>query len=261
MPETDRAAMFGINNIDALVDAGATLVLPVVGEALVLRRGGRAILDDVDVRIAAGGTTVLMGPNGAGKSILLRVLAALVTPDSGVVRWAGAPPIRALRPRLGFVFQKPVLLRRSAIANIRHALHAAGCSRARSSARARDALEFAGLLHLQDSPARLLSGGEQQRLAIARALALEPEVLFLDEPTANLDPAATAQIETMVRHLSSRTKKVVLVTHDIGQARRLASHVAFMHHGKIVEAGDASPFFNSPATRSAAAFLGGEIVL
>lgn len=249
------------SDIDALVGTGSTQVLPVDGEALVLRRGGRSILDGVNIRIAAGGTTVLMGPNGAGKSVLLRVLAALVTPDSGIVRWAEAPPTRALRPRLGFVFQKPVLLRRSAIANIRHALHAAGCPRATSSAKARHALEFAGLLHLHDSPARLLSGGEQQRLAIARALALEPEVLFLDEPTANLDPAAAAQIESMVRHLSSRTKKVVLVTHDIGQARRLASHVAFMHHGQIVESSDASSFFNSPTTRSAAAFLGGEIVL
>lgn len=248
-------------DIDAPVGPETPQLLPLNGEALVLRRGGRTILDGVNIRIAAGGITVLMGPNGAGKSILLRVLAALVTPDSGIVRWANAPPIRALRPRLGFVFQKPVLLRRSAIANIRHALHAAGCSRATSSARARGSLEFAGLLHLHDSPARLLSGGEQQRLAIARALALEPEVLFLDEPTANLDPAAAAQIETMVRHLGSRTKKVVLVTHDIGQAHRLASDVAFMHHGQIVETSDAQSFFNAPKTRSAAAFLGGELVL
>jgi tungstate transport system ATP-binding protein len=254
--------MFGANNdIDALAGAETAQVLPLVGEALVIRRGGRTILDGVNVRLAVGGMTVFMGPNGAGKSILLRVLAALIPPDSGTVQWAGAAAVRALRPRLGFVFQKPVLLRRSAIANIRHALHAAGCARSSSLAKARDALAFAGLLHLHDSPARLLSGGEQQRLAIARALALEPEVLFLDEPTANLDPAAAAQIENMLRDVSARTKKVVLVTHDIGQARRLASHVAFMHHGRIVETGDAATFFASPKTRAASAFVDGEIVL
>lgn len=248
-------------SIDMPAQAAADQVLPLNGESLVVRRGGRTILNDVTVHLAAGGMTVIMGPNGAGKSILLRVLAALIPPDSGTVRWANAAPVRALRPRLGFVFQKPVLLRRSAIANIRHALHAAGCARSTSLSKAREALEFAALLHLHDSPARLLSGGEQQRLAIARALALEPEVLFLDEPTANLDPAATAQIENMLREVSCRTKKIVLVTHDIGQARRLASYVAFMHHGQIVETGDAATFFSSPNTQTAGAFLNGEIVL
>ena len=246
---------------DARTNPRWASVLPIVGRAMVLKRNGRPILDGVDIRIAEPGITVLMGPNGAGKSVLLRVLAALIAPDSGDVQWGHATPTRALRPRIGFVFQKPVLLRRSAIANIRHALHAVGCKRRDSAAQARAALAFAGLQHLHDSPARLLSGGEQQRLAIARALALQPEVLFLDEPTANLDPAATAQIESMIVNVTARAKKVVLVTHDVGQARRLAAHVEFMHRGRILESGAAHRFFSAPCTLSASAFLAGQIVL
>jgi tungstate transport system ATP-binding protein len=262
MREADTQAMTALeSDFDALADPDRGSVLPIEGRALVLERAGRQILDGVDIRIAEQGITVLMGPNGAGKSVLLRVLAALITPDAGDVRWGHATPTRALRPRIGFVFQKPVLLRRSAIANIRHALHAVGCARNISADRAREALAFAGLQHLQNSPARLLSGGEQQRLAIARALALQPEVLFLDEPTANLDPAATAQIEAMIQDVTARAKQVVLVTHDVGQARRLASHIEFMHRGRIVESGAAQSFLSAPATPAASAFLAGQIVL
>ena len=246
---------------DALAVPKRPSVLPIEGRALVLKRGGRRILDHVNIRIAEQGITVLMGPNGAGKSVLLRVLAALITADAGDVLWGHTEPAHALRKRIGFVFQKPVLLRRSAIANIRHALHATGCARGESARKAREALAFAGLQHLQDSPARLLSGGEQQRLAIARALALEPEVLFLDEPTANLDPAATAHIETMIRSVTASAKQVVLVTHDVGQARRLASHIEFMQSGRIVESGAAQSFFESPTAAAASAFLAGQIVL
>ncbi len=236
-------------------------ILPIEGRALILRRDGRTILDDIDVRISQPGITVLMGPNGAGKSVLLRVLAALVSADSGAVRWGHDTPTRALRPRIGFVFQKPVLLRRSAIANIRHALHAVGHPRSDSTATARQALAFAGLEHLQNAPARLLSGGEQQRLAIARALALRPQVLFLDEPTANLDPAATAHIESMIHSVSAQAKTVLLVTHDVGQARLLATRIEFMHRAKLVESASAEDFFNSPSTPSAQAFLQGQLVI
>ena len=249
------------SNFDARATQASASVLPIEGRALRLQRSGRAILAGVDIHIAAQGVTVLIGPNGAGKSVLLRVLAVLIAPDSGTVLWGDCAPARVRRPRIGFVFQKPVLLRRSAIANIRHALHAVGCARDKSAARAHDALIFAGLEHLQASPARLLSGGEQQRLAIARALALQPEVLFLDEPTANLDPAASAQIEAMISAVSSRAMTVVLVTHDVGQARRLASHVEFMHRGSIVESSAAHDFFRNPSTPSAKAFLARQLVL
>lgn len=236
-------------------------VLPVRGQRLVVRRGERRILDDVSLELPAGGVTVLMGPNGAGKSLLLRVLAALVTPDAGEVTWAGAIPHRSLRSRLGFVFQKPVMLRRSALANLRYALHAAGMPRRRSAAPALEALRLTGLESLASSPARLLSGGEQQRLAIARALVSAPQALFLDEPTANLDPAATAAIEHIVRDAAATGRTVVLVTHDPGQARRLGDRVIFMHAGRIDEDTAASRFFDSPASAAARAFLAGDLVL
>ena len=246
---------------DAAPDAASRAVLPVRGEGLVVERGGRRILDAVDIAFEGPGISAVLGPNGAGKSVLLRVLAGVVAADAGRVTWAGHPPRRDLRPRLGFVFQKPVLLRRSALANVRYALHAAGVARGASLERARDALAFAGLAHLERSPARLLSGGEQQRLALARAVATQPEVLFLDEPTANLDPASTARIEALVREIAGEGRKVVLVSHDVGQVRRLAADVAFVHHGRVVEHGPAARFIDNPGSDAARAFLDGRIVL
>lgn len=243
------------------VACGTARILPIRGEGLIVERGGRHILDGVDASVSRGGISVVLGPNGAGKSVLLRVLAALIAPDAGRVSWGHGTPRRELRPALGFVFQKPVLLRRSALANVRYALRATGAGRRESTTRARDALRFAGLESLARSPARLLSGGEQQRLAIARALATDPEVLFLDEPTANLDPASTARIERLVQEAGSAGRKVVLVTHDLGQARRLAADVAFLHRGRLVEQALAGAFFDRPRSEAARAYLAGEIVL
>lgn len=259
----DAACEPGVDDV-ARRSSGATIahgVLPLRGEGLVLDRRGRRILDGVDITFTGSGVSALIGPNGAGKSVLLRVLAALIEPDRGRVRWGGLPPSRTLRRRLGFVFQKPVLLRRSALANVRYALRAAGAGRAESLQRAREALDFVGLSALGRSPARVLSGGEQQRLAIARALALEPEVLLLDEPSSNLDPASTARIEAIIGDVSRAGRKVVLVTHDLGQARRLAREVVFLHHGRIVEHAAAGQFFDAPANAASRAFVAGQIVL
>jgi tungstate transport system ATP-binding protein len=235
--------------------------MPLLGHGLHLARGGRPILDGVDIRFLPHGITALLGPNGAGKSMLLRVLAALVPPDVGEVTWGGHAPRREVRPRLGFVFQKPVLLRRAALANVAYALRAAGVTRHESAVRARNALAHAGLAHLEHTPARLLSGGEQQRLAIARALATEPELVFLDEPTANLDPAATARIEALIGDMAANGRKVVLVTHDVAQARRLADEVIFLHHGRIEAQARAPEFFAAPAGDAARAYLAGQLVL
>lgn len=243
---------------DASID-NPDRVLPIAAAGLVFARAGRRILDAVDLTVAGSGVTVVMGPNGAGKSLLLRLLAGLVEPDSGVVRWAGRAPDRRRVRRLGFVFQKPVLLRRAALANVRFALFDG--DRHERSARALAALTRAGLAHLADTPARLLSGGEQQRLAIARALAPEPEVLLLDEPCANLDPAATAAIEALVGDAGRAGTRIVLVTHDIGQARRLADEVIFLHAGRITERGPAARFFATPASLEAQAYLAGKLVL
>jgi tungstate transport system ATP-binding protein len=241
--------------------AGTRDVLPIEASGVVLARNGRRLLDGIDVTIGGPDLTVIMGPNGAGKSLLLRILADLLTPDEGAVTWAGRRPDRMRMPGIGFVFQKPVLLRRSAIANIRHALRATGHARAVARARADEALARAGLEHLARTPARLLSGGEQQRLALARALSLDPDALLLDEPTSNLDPASTAAIEELARDARDAGRTVVMVTHDQGQARRLADRVIFMNHGRITETTDAASFFDQPTSAAARTFLGGHLVL
>lgn len=234
-------------------------VLPLMASGLVLERAGRRIIDNIDFTVDGDGISVVMGPNGAGKSILLRLLTGLLTPDAGKVTWAGLRPDRARAPSVGLVFQKPVLLRRSAIANVRYALPAG--SRAERNRRAGEALARAGLQHLANTPARLLSGGEQQRLALARALAHDPEVLLLDEPCANLDPAATAAIEALVRDARARGTRVVLITHDIAQAKRLADDITFLHDGRIVEWTPAASFFDNPASKAGRAYLEGRLLI
>lgn len=237
-------------------------VLPVSAQTLVWSRGGRGLLNGVDLEISAeGGPIIMLGPNGAGKSVLLRLLAGLLTPDKGRVLWQGKPPSRELATAIGFVFQRPVLLRRSVLANIEYALGVSGITGAERRSRAERALERAGLSHLAASPARVLSGGEQQRVALARALALRPQLLILDEPTANLDPASIAAIESELNRPQGARTKILMVTQDLGQARRLASEIVFMHQGKIRERTPAAEFFQSPRTKEAQAFLRGEIVL
>jgi tungstate transport system ATP-binding protein len=237
------------------------VILPLGCESVVVARGGRVLLDHVDVAFDGRGLSVIMGPNGAGKTLLLRVLANLTRPDAGTVRWGGKAPSRALAPKVGVVFQKPVLLRRSVFHNVKYALAAAGMGSQARETRGREVLEMASLSHLADAPARVLSGGEQQRLALARALATEPEVLLLDEPTSSLDPAATLAIEQLILEARNGGTRLVLITHDTGQARRLADEVHFMHHGRIVEHGPAAAFFQSPRSEPAKAFLEGRIFL
>ena len=246
---------------DSLATPSAGAVLPIIGDSLVVRRGGRLLVDHASLTMDNAGMTVLMGPNGAGKSLLLRLLAGLVTPDSGTVTWAGSSPERSRASRVGLVFQRPVMLRRSALANIRFALKAAGVPRAERMEQAMDALDSGGLSHLAESPARVLSGGEQQRLALVRALAPRPSVLLLDEPTANLDPASTLAIETVMQEAADQGTRLLLVTHDPGQARRLGDCIAFMCAGHIEAPVPASDFFDHPATGKARAFIEGRLVL
>jgi tungstate transport system ATP-binding protein len=241
--------------------ANAGAILPILGEGLVLERGGRRILDHIDVEIGGGGTLVLIGPNGAGKSLLVRVLAGLVIPSSGRVTWGGTAPDRRRATRIGFVFQRPVLLRRSALANVEYALAVAGVARAERAKRAQAALQRARLWHLAHAPARLLSGGEQQLLSIARALATGPDILILDEPTSKLDPSATKAIEALIGEVRLEGMGVVLITHDLGQARRLADEIAFVHRGRIIERAAGAAFLAGPKSREARAFIAGEIVL
>jgi tungstate transport system ATP-binding protein len=233
-------------------------LLPLSLEGVSFVAGGRAILADVSATVTAGSLTVILGPNGAGKSVLMRICHGLLAPTSGRVVWNVAELPGAPR-RQAMVFQHPVMLRRSAIANIEYALGLAGTSRAERAARAYRALEQVGLAHLAERPARVLSGGEQQRVAIARAWAVRPEVLFLDEPTANLDPGATAAVEQAIRAIHDSGTKVVMTTHNLGQARRLAEDILFIYAGRLFEHTPADAFFAAPRSEEARAFLKGEV--
>ena len=221
--------------------------------------GDLEILRGVNLTLNAGSPTAVIGPNGAGKSVLLRLLHGLLVPDKGSVSWAVST--REARQCQAMVFQRPVMLRRSVLANTVFPLRLIGLNRSESRSRALTALEKSGLIGLVNRPARKLSGGEQQRLALARAWALEPEVLFLDEPTASLDPSATRAVETLVTGISSAGTKVVMTTHDLSQAKRLAGDVVFLHAGRVLEHISAEQFFASPTTREGAAFLRGDLLI
>jgi len=235
--------------------------LPVELHGLSLEVGGRRLIDGVDLAVEDPGISVIMGPNGAGKSLLLRLMHGLIAPTEGSILWAGTPMNGQIRRRQAMVFQKPVLLRRTAAANITYALGLRGVARSERGSRAFQALELAGLERHACTPARILSGGEQQRLCLARALSLDPEVLFLDEPTGSLDPASSLAIERLLVKAKHRGIKVIFVTHDVGQARRLAQDVIFLHHGRLVEHQPAPRFFEQPESGAACAFMAGGLVL
>jgi tungstate transport system ATP-binding protein len=249
--------MLKANEAVVLDRVRAPALLPLTARGLTYAVGPRRLVDDVSLTLDGTSRTVVMGPNGAGKSLLLRLLHGLVAPTFGDVQWAGRPADCGIRARQAMVFQRPTLLRRSAEANIRFVL---GHLDARERhARAAAILARAGLASIAATPARLLSGGEQQRLAIARALALEPAVLFLDEPCANLDTASTRAVEDMIDQANGEGTKIVLVTHDIGQARRLADEIVFLHHGRVCEVTPAGRFFARPSSEPARAYLEGRI--
>jgi tungstate transport system ATP-binding protein len=215
-------------------------------EEVTIAAGAVTVLDRLSLTLAAGAPTVLIGPNGAGKSTVLRAAMGLLQPDAGRI-------LRDGEPRRAIVFQRPTMLRRTAEANVRYAMVGAD--------RTRELLALVGLEHAASRPARRLSGGEQQRLALARALARDPAILFLDEPTASLDPASTKAMEDVIRAISRRGIKVVMSTHDLGEARRLAGEVVLLHRGRLVEAAIASRFFDAPRTDEARRFIAGELLV
>ena len=233
-------------------------LLPLHLDSVVFAVGDRRIIDGVSLTVEAGRRVVMVGPNGAGKSVLLRLCHGLLRPTAGTVRWNAAEVAGAPR-RQAMVFQRPVMLRRSALANVAYALAVAGVSQYDREGRGREALRKVGLEALSGNPARVLSGGEQQRLALARVWALEPEILFLDEPTASLDPGAAHEIEKVIRAMHAAGTTIVMVTHNLGQARRLGDEILFLHQGRLVERALADRFFKHPESAEAAQFLEGEL--
>jgi len=233
-------------------------MLPLELDRITFSAGGTAIINGITARIEAGPRTIILGPNGAGKSVLMRLCHGLLTPTAGRIVWHGARN-GDLRRRQAMVFQRPVMLRRSALANVVYGLQLAGKSRRESEMRAMDVLEVVGLDQQAHRPARVLSGGEQQRLALARAWALGPDVLFLDEPTANLDPASTHDIENIVHAIHASGTKIIMTTHNLGQARRLGDEVLFISNGRLMEHTPIDHFFREPASSEAAAFIKEEL--
>jgi len=233
-------------------------VLPLVLEDVSFVAGGRAIIDRVSCELAMGPRTVILGPNGSGKSVLMRLCHGLLAPTSGRIVWRGSRD--DARPRAqAMVFQRPVMLRRAAHANVTYGLKLAGVPKSERDERAHDVLDAVGLKSVADRPARVLSGGEQQKLALARAWALDPEVLFLDEPTANLDPGATREVERIVDQIHASGTKIVMTTHNLGQARRLADEVLFISAGRLADHAPVEKFFAQPSTGETAAFIKGEL--
>lgn len=228
--------------------------LTIEARDLTLDISGQRLIHSLNLRLATPGITVIMGPNGAGKSLLLRLLHGLINPTSGTIRVDESSLTPETTRRQALVFQSPVLLRRSVAANIDFVIKARGATANRD-----DLLAQVGLAAKARLPARALSGGEQQRLALARALVTAPDILMLDEPTASLDPASVQMIETIVQDTAAHGTRVIFVTHDIAQARRLADSVAFMSEGKVTEHCPKNQFFTTPTSPEARAFLDGRL--
>ena len=233
--------------------------MPVALEDVSVLIGPVALLDGVNLQFSPGGQTMLIGPNGAGKTTLLRVAMGMIAPSRGRITWGGRE--QAAPDRRAIVFQRPAMLRRSAAGNIRYALAAAAAPRISRNERISELLELVGLGGLEHRPARRLSGGEQQRLALARALARDPDLLLLDEPTASLDPAATKAIEDILASVAARGVKVVMSTHDLGQAKRIGGDIALLHRGRLIEHAAAANFFVTPRTEEAKRFIAGELLV
>ena len=241
--------------------AGEATILPLSVRDLYYSVGGKRLVDVEALDLCAGAPTLVMGPNGAGKSLLMRLLHGLIEPTGGAILFGGSAMNRAIRRRQAMVFQRPVVLRRSVRANIDYALSAHGIGSRERAGRVDELLRMGELSDKARQPARTMSSGEQQRLALVRAIAAGPDLLFLDEPTSSLDPVATQMIEALVQRAISAGTKIVMITHDVGQARRLGGELLFMHRGQVVEQTPCPTFFDTPASEAAQAFLAGRLLI
>lgn len=223
-----------------------------------VKRRGKAILGPINLDLEATGFTIVLGPNGAGKTTFLKVLHGVERVSDGIVQWS--VPDAEARQAQAYVFQSPIMLRRSMRENLAYPLRLLKLDKAEIAKRVADWAHRIGLEEALDRPAPRLSGGERQKLALARALIRDPKVLFLDEPCANLDGRSTREIEALLLDASHTGTRIIMTTHDLGQARRLASDVVFLLNGALHEQGHASDFFVAPQTPEALSFLNGDIV-
>lgn len=235
-----------------------TSILPMTATGLTVSKRGKRLIGPIDLTLDDAGLTILMGPNGSGKTTLLRAIHGLERLKSGHVDWA--VPQSAAFKHQSYVFQRPIMMRRTVQDNLAYPLTLTGTPKQDISHRVTTWLDRIGLAHAADRMAPRLSGGEKQKLALARALIRNPQVLFLDEPCANLDGRATREIEAILIEARAQGTRIIMATHDMGQARRLADDVLFLHHGTLHDQGPAETFFTGPKTPEATAFLKGEIV-
>ncbi|MGJ8626341.1 MAG: ATP-binding cassette domain-containing protein [Sulfitobacter sp.] len=233
-----------------------TVLFPLRLDQVFVRRRGRVVIGPIDLVLDAHGPTIIVGPNGSGKTTLLRVMHGIERTNSGQVTWAQDDPSKH-----AFVFQSPIVMRRSVYENLAYPLRLLKTSKSEIADAVDEWLSRTGLSAIAQSPATRLSGGERQKLAIARALIRKPDILFLDEPCSNLDGHATREIEALLQETAANGTRLVMATHDMGQARRLAQEVVFMLDGKVHETGPASLRLINPQTPELAAFLRGDIVV
>ena len=234
-------------------------ILPLLLQDVGYYVNGKALLSDVNLKIEQNRSTIILGPNGAGKTLLLRICHGLIKPSTGSVEW-GNPDIARTASAQTMVFQRPIMLRRSVRKNIEYAMKVCGIDPSTRPHQLEEALAVSGLEKLAERRATLLSGGEQQRLALARCVAINPQVLFLDEPTSHLDPSATRKIESMISAMRESGTQIVMVTHDLGQAERLSDMVLFMYGGKVIESTPSQAFFSNPRSVEARAFIKGDLL-
>ena len=234
-------------------------ILPLTVEGLTFEAGGKQILSRLNFRLEGESQSFIIGPNGAGKSVLLRLCHGLLQPTAGEVVWAATSEAKPSLQQ-AMVFQRPVLLRRSVRANVEYALFVRGVRGPERRRHATLALEETGLFDLAEQPARVLSIGEQQRLALARVWALHPRVLFLDEPTAHLDPSSTRVVEDIITRISESGTKIIMTSHDMGQVQRLADEILFLHGGHLIEQTSVDQFFSEPRTREGKLFVEGDLL-
>ncbi|THH34840.1 amino acid ABC transporter ATP-binding protein [Aliishimia ponticola] len=233
-------------------------LFPLTVRDAVASRQGKRLVGPVNLDLSGQGACVVLGPNGSGKTTLLRLLHGIARLNKGQITWS-CPKAEAQR-RQAFVFQHPVMLRRSVLDNLAYPLLLRGVPRKSAQTEAAKMAERIGVSQMLDRPARVLSGGERQKVSLGRALICKPDLLFLDEPSASLDGRATREIEDILQSAKSAGTALILATHDMGQARRLADRVVFLLGGQVHEEGTATDFFARPKTQEAAAFLKGDIV-
>ena len=228
--------------------------LPIYIKDLSLILDERKILSSLNLSINSDDVTVIMGPNGAGKSIFLKILNGILTPTSGCITWNNKKQFSDTLNTQAFVFQKPILLRRSVIANLDYMDSVLGYKKKISKDKL---LEIVQLKKQKNQPARMLSLGEQQRLSLIRSLMIRPNLLLLDEPTANLDPASTKIIEDIILNLKMMGIKIIFVTHNILQAKRIADEIIFLNEGKMVEHLNKQEFFSNSKSIEVQNYLNG----